>query len=47
MVTLRPHLAMWAAKVPFSMLDTKTLLSKTIKKTEQNKQIHLNEKRQF
>ena len=30
MVTLRPHLAMWAANVPFSMLDTKTLLSKTI-----------------
>ena len=33
MVTLRPHLAMWAANLPFPMLDTPTFSNKTIKKT--------------
>ncbi len=32
MVTLRPHLTMWAAKVPFPMLDTKLYLIKRLKK---------------
>ena len=38
MVTLRPHLMMWAAKVPFVTLNTEPFCNQNIKKTaEQTK----------
>ena len=33
MVTLRPHLIVWAAKVPYAMLSTELFVIKNIKKT--------------